>query len=117
MQPKHTKNLPHSKFTESGTISCECGTGETNETIQCHVCQNWQHAQCYAYQGQHDAKLTAEHMCYTCLLGNTASKHLDEVVNLTRARQMIHCVQVRSMTSPAKIAKTLGKQRKFKWWQ
>ncbi|KAJ4359772.1 uncharacterized protein N0V89_000328 [Didymosphaeria variabile] len=97
-----------SKMSESMTISCECGTKETENVVQCRGCNGWQHAQCYAYNGPDDISMPAERMCYTCLLSNASGDHLDKAKELTRIRQVIHCIQARGLTSLTQISKTLG---------
>ena len=95
---------------ESVTISCECGIKEDGNTIQCSVCRNWQHLQCYAYEAADALKLQGKHSCYTCLTKETAGEYGDRISRLARTRQVIHCIRMRGLTSSAEIAKTLGKR-------
>ncbi|KAF2449445.1 DNA-binding protein [Karstenula rhodostoma CBS 690.94] len=103
-----TRTSQRSRPSESIIISCECGSKETSNVVQCHSCNGWQHAQCYAYDGVDDVRMSRERMCYTCLLGNATSHQLNKVKTLTRTRQVIHCIQVRGLTSSNQITKTLG---------
>lgn len=90
-------------------VSCECGTKETDNVIQCHMCHGWQHAQCYAYGGPGDTRLPTEHRCYTCVLGSDSGEHLGQAKKLARSRQLIHCIQVRGLKATSQIAKAMGK--------
>jgi hypothetical protein len=106
-----TRNSQSSRVSESMIVSCECGTNETRNVFQCHSCNGWQHAECYAYDGPNDIRMPSERICYTCQLGNASDHQLDEVRTVTRTRQVIYCIQVRGLTSSSQIAKTLGKRR------
>ncbi|KAL5435653.1 hypothetical protein PMIN07_012190 [Paraphaeosphaeria minitans] len=103
-----TRTSRGSRSSESVIIKCECGSKETSNVVRCYGCNDWQHAQCYAYDGPGDISMSTERMCYTCLLGNASSSQLDEVKTLTRTRQVIHCIRVRGMTSSSQITGILG---------
>jgi hypothetical protein len=110
-----TRTSQGSRQSETIIISCECGSKETSNVFQCHSCNGWQHAQCYAYDGPDDIRMPPERKCYTCLMGKASDHPLDEARTVTRTRQVIYCIQVRGLTSSTQIARTLGERRQAKF--
>ncbi|KAL1594455.1 hypothetical protein SLS60_010215 [Paraconiothyrium brasiliense] len=107
-----------SRISESMTISCECGTKETENMIKCSGCNGWQHAQCYAYNGSDDISMPAERYTRSDLAKLLERLKQDNIVHLEKPRRKSeHVALISTETSkraltdiyldPSKSIKTL----------
>ncbi|KAK6330147.1 DNA binding protein [Orbilia blumenaviensis] len=90
---KTSQNTDNSQKPENNQIRCECG-GETEniDTIQCDLCDNWQHCECYGFVGDGDPRIGSLHACYTCLLRENEFSLLRQMKSFTIARRVVRCL-------------------------
>ncbi|KAK6533210.1 DNA binding protein [Arthrobotrys megalospora] len=104
---QHAEN---GRKTESSQIKCECGGDTENmDTIQCDLCDMWQHCECYGFVGDSDPRIGSVHVCYTCLLGKDEPYLLQQMCSFTIARRIIRCLLRSKMGRTLHdITKTIG---------
>ncbi|KAF3086927.1 DNA binding protein [Orbilia oligospora] len=91
-------------------IKCECGgKAENMDSIQCDLCDKWQHCECYGFVGDSDSRIGNMHVCYTCLLGKNEPHLLKEMKSFTIARRIVWCLMRSTLGKTFHdIMKTLG---------
>ncbi|KAF3165104.1 cis-prenyltransferase [Orbilia oligospora] len=91
-------------------IKCECGgEAENMDSIQCDLCDKWQHCECYGFVGDSDSRIGNMHVCYTCLLGKNEPHLLKEMKSFTIARKIVRCLMRSTLGKTFHdIMKTLG---------
>ncbi|KAF3278764.1 DNA binding protein [Orbilia oligospora] len=91
-------------------IKCECGgEAENMDSIQCDLCDKWQHCECYGFVGDSDSRIGNIHVCYTCLLGKNEPRLLKEMKSFTIARRIVWCLMRSTLGKTFHdIIKTLG---------
>ncbi|KAK6503935.1 DNA binding protein [Arthrobotrys conoides] len=91
-------------------IRCECGgEAESMDSIQCDLCDKWQHCECYGFVGDSDPRIGSKHVCYTCLLGENEPLLLQEMKSFTIARRIIWCLMRSTLGKTFHdIMKTMG---------
>ena len=57
------------RIDQADTIRCECGEQQNRDLmIYCHLCDSWQHLNCYGLSMLRSTSLPDQHLCYSCLL-------------------------------------------------
>lgn len=79
--------------TKKDHINCECGDEKFEEdTICCDNCDEWQHTDCYGFASAKDTRIPDHHVCYSCLLGKSEGKLLEEMRNMALFRRALRTI-------------------------
>ncbi|KAI5841344.1 HORMA domain-containing protein [Morchella snyderi] len=74
-------------------INCECGDDKPEgNMICCDNCDEWQHTDCYGFISAKDGRIPDHHVCYSCLLGTTEGKLLEEMRNMALFRRALKTI-------------------------
>ncbi|EXJ81566.1 hypothetical protein A1O1_07630 [Capronia coronata CBS 617.96] len=91
----------------STRLRCECGSALTSgKMIYCDICDNWQHAKCYGYDGGYPVNPPAERICYTCLFFPADKDFMHTPAYIISIR-----LAVRALTSQTRSSSVVDEQK------
>lgn len=95
--------------TKSGNIIlCQCGHAkEEGDMVQCTICDTWQHLHCYGFTGSEDSRLSNEHICYWCLLGDNNQTNYQALQQLALERRGMYRVYHKGLRTKTDLANDL----------
>ncbi|KAM0161897.1 hypothetical protein ACHAQE_003907 [Botrytis cinerea] len=92
-------------------VECECQNHDDRENlIQCEICRNFYHSQCYGYSKE---SVSADFKCYECLFAGSESDILNQkMYHLCARRRMVYYLEQNSFNDMEGLCQYMNRNLK-----